>query len=239
MFAKTFSNAFRKSIVVPPALLAVVLGAGTLPGQQTPAPVSATGTEFPVTLRQNAVAGKTKVGTKVEANLVIATLVNGVVIPRNALLSGEVTESVAKTKAEPSHLALRIDSATWKNGSAPLKLCLTAWYYPAAPMAAPDLSYQPPDAANSPKNWNGAGPYPDPNNPIAQQPFPGRDSDKDSSPTLPSPSSIISKNRVLMKNVNAARNTDGVVTLASSHSNIKLDKVTTYVLVPVETPPKN
>ena len=89
MFAKTFSNAFRKSIEAPLALLAVVLGACTLPGQQTPAPVSATGTEFPVTLRQTRCLQNHKVGTKVEANLVIATLVNGVVIPRNALLSGE------------------------------------------------------------------------------------------------------------------------------------------------------
>jgi hypothetical protein len=96
-------------------------------------------------------------------------------------------------------------------------------------MAPQDLSYQPPDAAHSPKNWNGAGTYPDPNNP-ASQPFPGRDTGRDTSSAPPSPASSISKHRVLMKNIESTRDSDGTVALTSKRSNIKLDKLTTYVL---------
>jgi hypothetical protein len=82
------------------------------------------------------------------------------------------------------------------------------------------------------------GTYPDPNNPISQQKFPGRDDGRDLDPSTPdSLASNISKHRVLMKNVVSLRNGDGVVTLASKHSNIKLDKTTTYVLAPSDLLP--
>jgi hypothetical protein len=180
-------------------------------------------------MRQNITAGKTPVGTRVQAALVVATLVNGVVIPRDAVLSGQAIQSVAKSAAEPSRLAIRMDSIQWKNGSVPINVYLTAWFYPVVEMAPQDLSYLPPDAANSPKNWNGAGTYPDSNNP-ASRPFPGRDPGRDTSADPPSPASNISNHRVLIKNVEATRNSDGVVVLTSKRSNIKLDKLTTYVL---------
>ncbi len=208
-----------------------VFGTAVLLGQQTPtARSSPIGLEFPVVMQQNVDAGKTPAGTKVQANLVIATLVDGVVIPRDAVLSGEVTESVAKTKTEPSRLAIRMDSAHWKNGSAPIKLYLTTWYYPVEAMPAPNLSYKPPDAANSPKTWNGMGQYPDKNMDPAYSPrFPDSGIGKDAT-TLTPPSYITSKRRVLMKNVDSIRNNDGALTLTSKRSNLKIDKVTTYVL---------
>jgi hypothetical protein len=43
--------------------------------------------EFPVTLQQDVVAGKTAVGTKIRANQMVATLFNGKVIPIHALQS--------------------------------------------------------------------------------------------------------------------------------------------------------
>jgi len=192
-----------------------------------------------VIMRQNVAAGKTLVGTKVQAKLVVATLVNGAVVPRDAILSGEVTESVAKSVSDPSRLAIRMDSAQWKNGSAPIKVYLTAWFYPVAAMAPQDLSYEPPDAAKSPKNWNGAGTYPDPNNPVSQQKFPGRDTDKDASLAPPSPASSISNHRVLMKNVESTRNSDGAVALTSTHLNVKLDRFTTYVFAAGNLLPMN
>lgn len=194
--------------------------------------------EFPVTLEQKTVAGTTPVGTKIKAKLVSATLVSGVVIPRGATLSGEVVESAAKSASGPSRLALRMDSAQWKNGSSPIKVYLTAWYYPVAGMTNQELSYQPADAAQSKRNWNGAGTYPDPNNP-ASQPFPGGDtSAKGDNGAALSPSSAISNHRVLMKNVDSVMNADGSVTLTSMHSNIKLDKLTTYVLATSDLVPK-
>src|SRR5271167_996536 len=68
----------------------------TKPAAPNSAPNPTPGLEFPVFMRQKVVAGTTPVGTKVEAKLAVATLVNGTVVPQDALFSGEVTESVAK-----------------------------------------------------------------------------------------------------------------------------------------------
>jgi len=221
---------FRNMIAVGTAAFVIVLSAPTLLSQKTPpASESSKSTEFPVNMRQNITAGKTPVGTKVQASLVLATLVNGVVIPRDAVLSGEVIASVAKSATEPSRLAIRIDSAQWKNGSAPMRAYLSAWFYPVAELAPPDLSNEPRDAAQSPKSWNGAGIYPDPNNPASRS-VPGPDSSRDASAEFPSPASNISKHQVSMKGVETTRDSDGTVALTSTRSNIKLDKVTTYVL---------
>jgi hypothetical protein len=231
MFRTIFRTMFRTTDAITRFLLAVVLGSVALFAQQTPAaPGSAAGIEFPVIMRQNVIAGKTPVGTKLQAQVVLATMADGVVVPKDAILSGEVTESVKKSGTDPSRLAIRMDSAQWKNGSAPIKVYLTAWFYPEAQMANQNLSYQPPDAANSKKNWNGMGPYPDPNNPISQQKFPSADADKDKGLPSATPASNISKHRVLMKNLESTRNSDGAVTLTSTHTNIKLDRLTTYVL---------
>jgi hypothetical protein len=243
MFSKTFS----KTIAVGQAVLTVVLGCAAAlsqqtlsqqtTGQPTPAAPSPSGAlEFPVIMRQNVAAGTTPVGTKVQAKLAVATLVGGVVVPRDAVLSGEVTESVAKSATDPSRLAIRMDSAQWKKGSAPIvlslasKLYLTAWYYPVAAMTSEDLSDESPDDA--PQSWKHRSrppTFPDPNAP-ASQPFPGRGTGTDPVSLPPSPSSSISKHRALMKNVESTRNSDGAVILTSKSFNIKLDKLTTYVL---------
>jgi hypothetical protein len=114
----------------------------------------------------------------------------------------------------------------WKNGEAKLKVYLTAWYYPpAAPMAPPDLSYGPPGDR---RNWGGVNPTvdtTDPPNPAQQL-----STQQDNGVNVDAPASVTSKGRVLMKNVKSASGADGSVVLVSSHSNIKLNKVTTYVL---------
>ena len=248
MFSKTFS----KTIVVRHAILTVVLGCAALldpqtssqqaPGQQTPAqhaPAASSSSgalEFPVIMRQNVAAGTTPVGTKVQAKLAVATLVDGVVVPQDAVLSGEVTESVAKSATDPSRLAVRMDSAKWKKGPAPIvlslapKVYLTAWYYPVAETRAQDLSDESPDdTLQSRKHRNRTPSFPDPNAP-ASQPFPGCGAGTDRSSSPPSPVSDISKHRALMKNVESTRNSDGTITLTSKSFNIKIDKLTTYVL---------
>jgi hypothetical protein len=197
--------------------------------QKTTAPSPAPGVlDLPVTLQQNVTAGATVVGTKIKAKLIVATLVNGVVLPKNAVLSGEVTESKAKSGTDPSHLAIRMDSAEWKNGSAPIKVYLTGWYYPTKISAGQNLTYGPNDTSVSWKTWNGAGAYPDRNAP-ASQPFPGNDSDRNSGAVPNTPLEVTMDHRVLMKNVESAHNDDGSVVVSSSRSNIKLDKLTTYV----------
>src|ERR1700674_1111850 len=242
MFSKTFS----KMIVVRHAILTVVLGCAALLGQQTPsqqtpaqhAPAASSfsgALEFPVVMRQNVAAGTTPVGTKVQAKLEVATLVDGVVVPRDAVFSGEVTESVAKSATDPSRLAIRMDSAQWKKGSAPVvlslasKVYLTAWYYPVAETRTQDLSDESPNDPQSWKQRNRPPTFPDPNG-SASEPFPGRGAGTDPGSSPPSPSSNISKHRALMKNVESTRTSDGAVTLTSKSFNIKIDKLTTYVL---------
>ena len=208
-----------------------IFNLGLLLGQESAAQSSPATSEFPVIMRQKVIAGKTPVGTKVQAELVIATMVNGVVVPRSAILSGEVTESVEKSKTDPSRLAIRMDSAQWKTGSAPIKAYLTAWYYPEMATMNQSLAFEPPDQANGKGNWNGQGAYPDPNSHIAQDDkFPGRGSDKDPSAGAPPSASTISKRRTLMKNLGVTRSSDGAVALTSDHTTIKLDRLTTYVL---------
>lgn len=186
--------------------------------------------EFPVTLQQAVIAGKTPVGTKVQAKLMMATLINGTVIPRNAVLSGEVFESTAKTGNEPSKVGIRMDSVTWKNGSASpsasIKVYMTGWFFPTVAQPGQNLQYGPPPDPS--RTWNGAGAYPDPNSP-AYKPFPGGNSEKEQA-APDTPNSITAKQRVRMKGVEAEHGSDNALFLTSRHSNIKLDRFTTYVL---------
>jgi hypothetical protein len=196
-------------------------------GQQTSSPSpSAAAQEFPVTFQENVVAGKTPVGTKVQAKLSMATLVNGTVIPQGAVFSGEVVESVGKTKTDSSKLAIRIDSAQWKNGNSALKLYLVGWFYPFAAQSGQDLQYGPQRSATG--TWNGQGEYPAENSHV-YRPFPSGSSESNASSPDTS-GSATSQHRVQMKNVQTDRDSDGTITLVSSHLNIKLDKSMTYVL---------
>ncbi|MFZ3341332.1 MAG: hypothetical protein WA609_10270 [Terriglobales bacterium] len=173
--------------------------------------------EFPVTMRQNVKAGRTPVGTKVEAKLTMATLVSGTVIPAGAIFSGKVVESAAKSSSDPSRIAIRMDSVQWKNESKPITVYLTSWYYPI--QMPEDLDHDR-DDCQSPGGMGmkcplGAG-------------MPGTRFPPDELP--PPPGAQVSTSRVEMKDVESARKADGTIELTSTHSNIKLDKTTTYVL---------
>lgn len=214
------------SFTIRRALYPALFCSITLFAQDKPASI-ATVREFPVTMRQNVVAGKTLVGTKVEAKLAVATLVNGTVIPRDAVFSGEVVESAARSSTDPSRLAIRMDSVQWKKGTAPLTVYLTGWYYPIKTTPGQDLMFGPQEGPIS-KTWNGAGTYPDPGSP-ASQPFPGREPPKSPEITPGCTASCISDHRSPMKDVEATGNSEGIA-LTSTRFNIKLDKYTTYVL---------
>jgi len=211
----------------------LVLGAASLLGQSKPATTaSIAGLEFPVHMRQNVEAGKTPVGTKVQAKLDIATLVNGVVVPEGAILSGEVIESVAKSATAPSRLAIRMDSAQWKNGSAtvalPLasKVYLTAWYYPVLPPTSQDPEIMPDASQRRPQRRGGSAPYPDPN--TADSPPYSHGNTGNHRDIAPTATSL--QHRMPMQDLESVRKGDGGVTLTSKHSNIKLNRSTTYVL---------
>jgi hypothetical protein len=175
-----------------------------------PKPSSAGLQEFPVIMRQSVVAGKTPVGTKVEANLTLATLTSGQVIPEGATFSGEVVESVAKSATTPSRLSIRMDSVRWKKGNAAVKLYLTAWYYPIRlEPDDPDKNSSDPLSA---ENRRPVG-FPGQRNPEVLPPIPSHSAEK----------------RVLMKDVDLVHDSDGVAALTSTHLTLKLDRSTTYV----------
>lgn len=189
-------------------------------------PVSPGVREFPVIMQQSVTAGKTPTATKVSAKLSVATLVDGVVYPKNAIFSGEVTESVAKTDTSPSRLAIRMDSVLWKGGSAALKVFLTGWYYPTRIAVGQDLLYRPIDTTVNWKTWNGTGAYPGPN----VEPFPGSDSNRGPTSVPNTPVAVTLENPVMMKHVESHRNGDGSLAITCIRSNIKLDRLTDYVL---------
>jgi hypothetical protein len=199
--------------------------------------------ELPVTLRQNVIAGNTPPGTKVQARLTLATLVNGVVIPEGAILSGEVTESAAKTKDNPSRLSIRLTSAQWKNHSAPLELSptpyLTEWFYPPIPIRLHDHDHSTesgfPDATHSPGFGTG-GVYPGQRNPMGPPMSPPGSSDPSTTePRTSRPDPDTSQHREQFKGVESTRAPDGAPFLESKTLNIKLDKNTTYVFASGET----
>jgi hypothetical protein len=221
---------FRNALAARYSIPAVFLASAALFCQKPITGTSSARLELPVIMRQKVTAGATRAGTKVQAKLAVATLVNGAVVPQGAILSGEVAESVAKSATSPSCLAIRLDSAQWKNRSTPVVLkftkevYLTAWYYPAAPLTVNDLPDQAVDAsAPTPIRRSGSPP-----SSTRTYPFPG-DSSRNDDPAPTAPKSIISQHRVVMKDVESTRNTDGAVSLTSKRFNIKLDKTTTYV----------
>jgi hypothetical protein len=180
--------------------------------------------EFPVTMRENVVAGKTPAGSKVEAKLTIATLVKGAVIPEGAIFSGEVVDSKAKSATEPSRLIVRMDTVQWKKESRPIKVYLTAWYYPI-------VMGQDAEVNTRDRPLMGSGGYSTAGgartSPIGVSAPPD---------ALPPPPGRPSQNRVAMKDVESSVDGDGNVAITSTHANLKLDKSTTYVLATGDLP---
>jgi hypothetical protein len=238
------SKTIVKTISVGPALSTVVLASAALLGQATfgqttlsqakPTVPRATALlDLPIIMRQKVAAGKTPVGTMVQAKLAVATLLNGVVLPEDAILTGEVIESVAKSATNPSSLAIRMDSAQWATGVAHIKAYLTAWYYPLVTAAEDeDHSGDSTNAAANLKHWNGPGYIPDSTVRFAQH-VPNRNTEDDKGPTAPTPPSVssISKHRTLMKDIQTTSHSDGALALTSKQSTIKLDKTTIYMVV--------
>ena len=204
-------------------------------GEKSPTNANTDLIEFPVTMQQKITAGVTPVGSKVQAKLTISTLVHGTVVPRDAILSGEITESAAKSADAPSKLGIRMDMAQWKNGSLPIKVYLTEWYYPPKAMMSEDNNSGYPGAmhgsvgitmgggGNDPQTFPGSatpsGRMPsDDSAPFPRTTDPGTMTSNDSSP-----------HRSRMPDVESKRGEDGSIVLTSK-KGFKLDKNTTYVL---------
>jgi len=156
--------------------------------------------EFPVVFKNSVSSGKTPSGTKVQARLAIATLVNGTVLPQGATFSGEVVVSKAKTKNEPSRLSVRMDLVSWKNESRPIRVFLSEWFYNIAGNLGQG-------SQSAPVLFNDSV-YPAP---VVQN-------------------TAIYPHRERMKDVDIERSSNGSVTLVCKHCTIKIDRSTTYGL---------
>jgi hypothetical protein len=186
-------------------------------GQQEAGTASVIGVqEFPVVLQQSVTAGRTPVGTKIQAKLTMATLLNGTVVPQNAEFSGEVVLSQERTENQPSRLSVRMDSVSWKDGSVSVKAYVTNWFYPNLLESAQN-------------SQSGSSLWHDPTSPV-----PGPSNE----PSGPDATKLEkSQHREKIKDVDSERTGDGTVTLVSKEHNLKLDRSTIYVLTPGDLVP--
>jgi hypothetical protein len=121
-------------VLVASLIMIVACSSGSWGQQQPRATASVIEVqEFPVVFQSSVTAGKTPVGTTIQAKLSIATLLNGIVVPQNAKFSGEIVVSQPRTKNQASRLSLRMDSVSWENGSARVKVFLSDWFSPRIP----------------------------------------------------------------------------------------------------------
>jgi len=215
------------------AVVVALCGTVALGQQKSTAPSSSPLREFPVVLQQNVEAGKTPVGAKVQAKLAVGTTFHGVVIPRNAVVTGVVFESVRKSATAPSRLGIRMENAKWKDESTcMMKAYLMPLYYPmvSQAMQGPPVESSDPDS----RSMNGANQSA--SSPMSQPSFGGSNSEaaQEAMPNL----LTLSSRPVSMKNVEIEPVPDNGVELVSKHDNIKLHKMTTYVLAAIETPTK-
>jgi hypothetical protein len=219
-----------RRLVVQGAILGFC-SAASIGQQRPPASSSPVLREFPVILQQSIEAGKTPAGTKVEGRIAAATQFAGVLIPKDAIASGVVVESESKTGKYRARIAIRMISATWNGGWAPLGAYLMPLYYPTTEQALPNLPTESPDPGSrtlSGPNQSGSSPM--------SRPFPGGGSEasQGSIPDIPT----ISNRPVRMKNVALAPTSDGGIALVSEHANIKLSKSTTYIFAADESSAK-
>jgi hypothetical protein len=212
-------------------LLVVLISGGFLLAQPAPAsPATQNRVELPVVLQQKILAGKTEAGTAVRAKLEMATLVNGVVVPKGATLTGRVEESSKKSETTPSRLKIKFESATWKTGTVALSAYFTGCYYPIniASKADSDMVS---DGGFHGSVGVGADGFPRPGAPpTGTDRGPTGMPPLDSGLSLPAPPPGVSSHWVRMDNVDVAKQDDGSLAVTSSKKDLKLDKNTTYLL---------
>lgn len=219
---------FSRRLVVQAAMIGFCSTASI--AQQSHSASSLPLREFPVVLQQNVEAGKTPVGTKVEAKLTVATLFHGTVIPRNATVSGVIFESIAKSSKTPSRLGIRMEAARWKGQSTcMMKAYLMPLYY-AMNQSMQGLPNESPDLDS--RSLNGPAQS---SSPMQQRPFP--ENSQASQATIPDAPTMSSR-PVAMKDVTFEPVSDGGIELVSEHATIKLHKMMTYVLAAIDPPAK-
>jgi len=221
---------FRQKFLIQVAMIAACCAASI--GQQSQSSASSVLRQFPVVLQQSVEAGKTPVGTKVQAKLAADTMFHGILVPQNAIVTGIIFQSVAKNAKAPSRLGIRMENAKWKDESTcMMRAYLMPLYYAMitqSPQAMPNGSPDPGDSRTL------SGPA-ESSSPMQNRQFPDNsEASRGAMPDTP----VLSSRPVSMKNVEIEPVDDGGVALVSEHTNIKLHKMTTYILAAIDTPAK-
>ena len=221
---------FRQKLLIQVTMIVACCAASI--GQQSQSSSSAVLRQFPVVLQQSVEAGKTPVGTKIQAKLAVATLFHGILIPQNALVSGVIFESVGKNAKAPSRLGIRMENVRWNDESTcMMKAYLMPLYYAMTAQSTQALPNGSPDPQDS-RTLSGPAQS---SSPMSQQPFPDNSAaSREAIPDAP----VLSSRPVSMKNVGIEPVEDGGVALVSEHTNIKLHKMTTYILAAIDTAAK-
>ena len=121
-------------------------------------------------------------------------------------------ESVADTSTEPSRLATCMDSVQWRDGSAAVKIYLTAWIYPTTVATGQDLPIR--TAAVSGRDLERRRRVSRSEFTVVK-PFPGGDS-KDSDAVPNTTSAVTLRRPVPMKGVLSGKHDDGAAVIAST-----------------------
>jgi hypothetical protein len=219
---------FTRRLVVHAAIVGLC-SAALIAQRSRPASSSGVLREFPVVLQQSVEAGKTQVGTKVRGKLAAPIQFHGTLIPRDAVVSGVIFESVRKSAKTASRLGIRMESASWKDSSAcMMKAYLMPLYYPLTNHSAQGLPIESPDPESRTLN----GPNQSGSSPMSAPSSNNSDAIQAAIPQI----ATISSRPVSMKNVTIEPVPDDGIALVSQHDNIKLYKMTTYVLAAIEQP---
>ena len=203
------------------AALALPTVAQKQPSSATPSPRL----ELPAHLLNKIEAGKTPVGTPVQAKLMMATLVRGQVVPENSVLSGMIEESTVKTKETPSRLRIHITSAKWQTGETKLDAYITSMYHPFWSQSSSRVRNQPlglqsPDAYNNDENVERQQRHEELERAAARS----QDTSK-----APGPDVGVSSHRYPLPDATVATDADGSTSIVSARHNLKLDTKTIYV----------
>lgn len=222
---------YLPSAIIFRSLPVVLVSGGFLLAQPAPpSPATQNRVELPVVLQQKIIAGTTAAGTEVRAKLEMATLVNGVVVPKGATLKGRVEESSKKSATSPSRLKIKFETASWKTGTVALSAYFTGCYYPLNVEARPDSDMVSEGGFHGSVGI-GAGGFSRPGSPPSDNDRgPAGMPPLDSRLSLPVPPPGVSSHWVRMDKVDVAKQEDGSLAVTSSKKDLKLDKSTTYLL---------
>jgi hypothetical protein len=201
-------------------------------GNPTDYPVG--GVSIPAELTSTLRAERAHRGDPVEFRTVEAVLIaNGLVMPRNAKLTGRIVGAAAFEDNKPSWLVLLVERGQWKNRSIPLHAFIAAQitvsHLPAQSEAAADSGSTPRDPRRAARESGRVAALNGDRSPGTHLPEDSRSAAPANQLAAPSP----------LQGLRIARDANGITYLISEHANVKLPRGTLFRLQnqPPSAPP--